>query len=228
VKPHTDDSDDRRTRAHARALSGRLYTKKGQVLLVRGDPDPQRLLERVAGWETPPATAPTPAELGFASSDVIPMTRGSLSTRSRSVHKWRVAVEREAAARPSAARRRELAEQTAELDALSARVADLHRLHADPTSVHASFWLTPFEESELADAARELVADRVVTPDVAWLARLIRWVGGLPVCQRFLATVRDALCFPAEHAEREAVLRFREIVLPVVGWLDIVNGMPED
>lgn len=228
MKSQVSDSDERRTRSHARALAGRVHLTGDKVLLVRGRPAAERLINCLTNSTAIPDTCPTPTDLGFAASDVTPIARGSLGTRSRSVQRWRAGVDREAAGRLTPTRRRELAEQVAELDGLSARVADLHRLFADPPADPAPFWLSVPDEESLRATFTRLVADRVVTAEVAWLARLVFWVGGQPAAERFLTTVRDGLCFPNEVAAREAVLRFRAILMPVVKRLDVLNELPRE
>lgn len=228
MRPLDDLPDGRRTRTHARTLAGRIYLTGGSLLLVRGTADARKLLDRLTTLMVCPATPPTPHDLGFDRSDVNPLSVGGLNTRGRSVRRWRTSVENELSGRVTPARRRQLAESMAELDDLSARVSDLHRLLAEPPSPANPFWLSDSGEAELAEVTRGVVAERVVSPDVAWLARLVFWLNGSATAERFLATVRDALCFPAEQADRDAVRRFRELVRPVVDGLGSLKMEPWD
>ena len=128
-----DARDGHRTRTHARALAGRVHVAAGRVTLVTGSPDPLRLMARLREWKHPPVDGATPCELGFPPEAVATVTASGLHTRARSVRRWRSAVEQELGGRRLyPARRKELVAQLAELDTLSERVADLHRLLAEP------------------------------------------------------------------------------------------------
>ncbi len=186
-----------------------------------------RLIARLREWKDLPDADPNPFELGFPPEVIATVTAGGLHSHARAVRKWRSDADHELGGRRlNATRRKVLLGYRAELDILSERVADLHRLLADPTAASHPLRLTAPDEAELA-AAQHILAGRVAVPAVDWLARLIAWIAGSSQCRRFLTTVRDALSFPDEHAAREAVGRFAAIVAEAVKRLDALAPRPE-
>jgi hypothetical protein len=212
-RPSRSDAERlaRRARIHARSLSGRVFLTPSRVFLVRGQPDPERLAGCLAGLDSPADAAPTPAALGFAAEEVNEVTSSGLSSRARSLQKWRSAIAQERQhGRVRAAREQKLAAWLAEIEPLSEQVAALHRLLATSGLPASPYWLAPDAEGALAAVAAELVGDRVVPAELRWLLRLTAWAGGVAAARRLLLSVRDVLAFPAQHEARAALLRVRQ------------------
>ncbi len=227
--PTRDAGSDRRTQSHARALLGRIDLGGAGILLVRGEPDPDRLLTLISSWGDPPTVDPSPVDLGFAAADLVPLTRGGLGTRSRSVQRWRSELETRLAGRIGPAERRALDEERAELDQIAARLAGLHGLLDEPPDRSRRFWLAPDEEAAHAAMLRDRLSGRFVPAEVAWLARLIHWTRGRGALERFLTTVREGLGSPAEQASRQTITQFLDLVTGAIASLPPAeHGKPPD
>ncbi|MBI1321681.1 hypothetical protein GC170_00625 [bacterium] len=209
----SDHDIGRRTRSHARTLSGRIYFEGKSVLLVRGLPNADKLLQALTDRNDLPKLADlTPAMLGFDSSDIIPLNRGGLESRARSVQRWRYWIEKQCAGHLTAARRQELSEEWRELESLSARVADHHRILAEPEARTSQFWLEPAAVQAIEDSIRQVLAGLHVSGEVSDLVRLICWISGLPAARRFVESARDGLITTEQHQRRQHVIRFLNFV----------------
>lgn len=213
-RPFRSDAERlaRRTRVHARSLAGRIFLAPGRVFLVRGRPDGERLAACLTALTAAPDAAPTPAALGFAAEEVNEVTQSGLSSRARSLQKWRTTVTRERSqGRVRAARDEKLTGYLAEIEPLAAQTAALHRLLEAAEHFSGSpYWLPPEAEAELTALTTEVAGERVVTPDLRWLVRLAAWAGGTGTARRLLLSLRDGLPFPAEQHSRAALLRVRQ------------------
>ena len=204
-----------RTRTHARMLSARIYRAGRSIMLVRGEPNPESLRDSLC----PPSQAAMPGDLGlawlgFASSSIVPLSRGGLSGRARSVQQWRNWIEKRLSGRTGSAEARELRAEWQELESLGHRVADLHALVGDTAAAGDSpYWLEPGVESSLNDSLRQRLAGLHVPENVQDLARLVCWTGGLARARRFIESVRERLPTAAQHAQTQLIKRFEAALL---------------
>lgn len=204
-----------RTRAHARTLLARVYLAGDTVLLVRGEPDAQRL--RAAFCQADPPAPPGgqgPASLGFANSHIVPLGRGGLSSRARSVQQWRVWIEKRLAGRTSTAELRELKAEWQELQSLGNRVAALHGLvGATATTGTSPYWLEPAVETALNDCISQRLAGLHVPSEVRDLARVVCWSVGLPQARRLIESLRGALPTAVAQHQTWLIKRFEAALI---------------
>jgi hypothetical protein len=209
----------RRTRFHARTLGARIYADGKSVLLVRGKPADDALHDWLFSGESTDSellSNVTPVQLGFDSSDVTPLTRGSLGTRSRSVQRWRIWVERQLLQRHNSDDAERLSAEATEIESLGSRVIELHRLLANGVESNSEFYLDSKYEIALSESIRRNLAGLYVPDEVSKLARIICWVTGLEASDRFLTTLRGGLEPESKHLQRLALERFRRFVAEIV------------
>ena len=204
----------RRTRSHGRTLLARVYLTDKSILLVRGSVDPDLFRKFLCpDDESIPAETPNPGQLGFSNSDVIPLSRGGLASRARSIQRWRNWVEKRIAGRTSPAELRELRAEWQELELLGGRVAELHDLIGEIIPQSSPFWLEPEVEQSLIDLMARRLAGLHVTKVVSELARMICWLKSLKEAGRFIDSVREGLLTISQFHQREAILRFKNQII---------------
>ncbi len=205
-----------RVRAQARALAGRVFARGGQVLLVVGEPELDGLLRGLNRLPGPPdaAETPGPSELGFPASAIQVVTPSGLSSRARSLQKWRKMLREESGqGHPGSEFRAKGADWEREVAALSQRVPILHGLLAENSRAcsPSPFRLEADVENTLSTMAIKVATGRVVPTALDWLVRFSTWVSGVQAARRLLATTRDALCDPINHQAREGLNRVRTL-----------------
>ena len=82
-------------RALARTLHGRVFLSRSSVMIVRGEPNPLKLKELLCQKaESLQLDNLSLIDLGFSSSDVVVLGRGSLTVKARAVQHWRYSIEK--------------------------------------------------------------------------------------------------------------------------------------
>ncbi len=199
----------RRTRSHARTLSGRIYLSGDAVRIVRNTPDAETLHQCLTGKNVPFSISQlTPAMLGFDGTDIIPLNRGGLESRARSIQRWRYWIEQQTARRITPARRQELSEEWRELESLGARVAGLYRMMDASGDAISPFWLEPGLQESLSERIRHHLAGLQLPEEVTDLARLVCWIAGIQAADRFVESVQGGLITSDQLQQRHNVHRF--------------------
>ncbi len=214
---HRQEAISQRTRTHARTLMARIYLISNAVLLVRAEPDSDLLQKHLCGKaESKQKDIPTPAQLGFANSNVIPLNRGGLASRSRSVQLWRHWVEKRISGRTNASELRELKAEAHTLQSLGDRVAALHNLLSETKPESSPFWLDPTVEKPFLEVMQRRFAGLHIPVEVSDIARMICWIRGLDGAVRFIESVRVGLLTVTQYEQRILIERFRDTLIRMI------------
>lgn len=192
-----------RDQAIARALHARGFvTTDGRIMLVRGMPQIETLFKRLMRIRKLPSMveSPTPAELGFAVPCEGELTIRSLQTCSRALKRWELALDLEIRRlKPSKQRRKKIAGELGEIERLRERLSSWHQalrqLERRDDCEQSPYALLSADEQTLA----ELLKTHNLPPTLAWLARVVLWIGGHKTLQRFLVGIGPLLDLPVER-----------------------------
>ncbi len=208
-----------RTRFHAHTLSARIFVSGENLLLVRGEPEPASLLECLFS-EIPERTAPIdrldPVQLGFRNTDIIPLSRPGLVSRSISLRKWRLSVEESFRGKASGVDRDRLRNELQVIESLGHRVSELHRIFDEPQNDGSPFWLEPAEEAALTGWFDRKLAGLHVNPEFRQLARIVCWMKGIEPLNRFITSFRDGFVSEAAWVQHRHLSHFVDLVSKIV------------
>ena len=90
-----DEEIARRAMDLARQITDRVFISRNGIYLISGSPDFQKLRSCLANLTEPPqdSAVPTPLDLGFHPSQIIPMNNENLSAWGRGLQKWRKIID---------------------------------------------------------------------------------------------------------------------------------------
>ncbi len=199
-----------RARDLARQVSGRAFVSGDGIYLVRGRPDFRKLRDCLAGISEVPreSDAPTPMDLGFAPSQIAPLTHERLANWGRGLQKWRkVLNDYEKPRQKTAERRRKYQRWKEEIPRLSFTHGKLwqmlHRWEDGRSILGAPYVSDVTPETSSAAGAQ------FAEPLWAWLEGLVAWLAGLRAGKRF----HDSLLpFAESRTARDNRRRFAQLL----------------
>ncbi len=174
-----DEEIARRARDLARQITGRVFISRSGLYLVSGFPEFQKLRDCLADLTSPPqdSAVPTPLDLGFQPSQVIPLNHENLSAWGRGLQKWRKIVEDYEQPKAKTSERRQKFQQWKdEVELIShnlERLWDIYRKYEAGVPIDGA----PYVRVDITGSGSDTFVP-FVEPLWNWLKRLIVWIAG--------------------------------------------------